>query len=267
MKPILFDAPMVKAILTGKKTQTRRPIPWDTVNWYHLDELDGDLTKKVEFEWGSYRPAIEIANYRPGDILYVRETWAQMLCAGCKCDISPNPSDVVCLIDRNGTTIDCDDGMYIYKATDCLPYGYRWRPSIHMPREAARVFLRVTDVRIERLQKISEEDAIAEGVAKLYDDLSAEDYEEWAMRALAYSGAPYEPKDENGYKNYLWHGYFGRHGMGNKQSDAWAHQYSDYDTAVGGFSSLWELIYAKRDRGWNANPWVWVYTFERVDGA
>ncbi len=112
-----------------------------------------------------------------------------------------------------------------------------------MPRWASRITLEITDVRVERLQKITEEDAKAEGI------------EREVVRG-----------QDLGWKNYLWHGHFGSYGMGNKQTDNWPHQFSTYkDSAVGCFSSLWELINAKRGYGWNVNPWVWVISFRRIN--
>lgn len=140
MKPILFNTGMVRAILEGRKTVTRRvvkPQPMEqeenpqkitSGNWYFdiPDRHFGGIGASV----GPYRPP-----YRPGDILYVRETWARSMA-----------------------------GTYLYKATDTPLILDGWCPSIHMPREAARIFLRVTEVRVERLQDITEEQARAEGV-------------------------------------------------------------------------------------------------------
>lgn len=134
MKPILFNTDMVRAILDGRKTVTRRPMkPQPCPEEYgpHVD-CDGFfnffLGKTTVV--GPYKPP-----YQPGDILYVRETWAVN-------NITPH------------------DPEYIYKSDyDCTikPYSnWKWRPSIHMPKDAARIFLRVTDVRVERLQDITE---------------------------------------------------------------------------------------------------------------
>jgi len=133
MKPIIFSTEMVRAMLDGRKTQTRRVIKPQPESM-----KDGKLPK---------------CPYQPGDILWVRETWyyeehMHELTAG-------DP--------------DLPSGRYkhryICKASDPdYPVGNKgWRPSIHMPREAARIFLRVIDVRVERLQEITEEDARAEG--------------------------------------------------------------------------------------------------------
>ena len=137
MKSIRFPPPTadeeIRAILADRKTATRR-----VVKPQHLRVLSSpyhrqhpEVPDKVLLEKLCEPP------YRPGDILYVRETWAKV-----------------------------GDNAYGYKADDVwiVP---RWRPSIHMPREAARIFLRVTDVRVERLQDITEEQARAEGAQPL----------------------------------------------------------------------------------------------------
>jgi len=164
MKPIIFSTPMVQAILDGRKTQTRRvikpqPVKDDTFEgpyWYEptVVNKDGELgpgksvfgISSTDGEWGIKSP------YQPGDILWVRETWATV-----------------------------SSGIIEYKATYRDPYTgsteidhigkkITWRPSIHMPREAARIFLRVTNVKAERLQDITDEDAIAEGMSQILVD-------------------------------------------------------------------------------------------------
>ena len=155
IKPILFNTEMVRAILDGRKTCTRRlvkPQP-DEKHTFPLGFVT-DSTEKKEvgcfgFAANEYGVSIQYVKppYQPGDILYVRETW-------CKYD-----DDHI-----------IDGRKYAYKA-DASPiseearkkFGYRWHPSIHMPKEAARIWLKVTDVRVERLQKITEVQAQAEG--------------------------------------------------------------------------------------------------------
>ena len=142
MKPILFNTDMVRAILKARKTVTRRVIKdKDIVN--ALDcESDGTPIAFIDHETGDSHPPAFPCQYQPGDILYVRETWARSMA-----------------------------GTYLYKATDTPIILDRWRPSIHMPKEAARLFLRVTDVRAERLQTITPEQIDAEG------------FKEWAYSA------------------------------------------------------------------------------------
>lgn len=147
MKSMLFNADMVRAILGGKKTVTRRlvkPQPPKDFPYCHLE--DDDLfywtTRDGDDDMMDWYPSYERGikpPYHPGDILYVRETWG------------------------------FDKHIWLYKADfsaedlDKLKGLLRWFPSIHMPRKAARIFLRVTNVRVERLQSISRDDTVAEG--------------------------------------------------------------------------------------------------------
>lgn len=179
-RPILFSTPMVRAILEGHKTQTRREIK-HFGNLYHIDKLlcdwycSGDpYIQDGQWFWELQTDVDDSKHFplkcpygQPGDILWVRETWAHnpwSYLGGCKYVYrSDYESFPKCEI---GTT---------YPAID------KWRPSIFMPKEACRLFLEVTDVRAERLQDISEKDAIAEGIEKnkneVYKDyLSGEFY-------------------------------------------------------------------------------------------
>lgn len=157
MKPILFNTEMVRAFLANRKQVTRRVVKdadpgWDFVGLEKRPcelrvNTDGEEYPK-ELDWpcavfsagsGYCDYPMRKVPYRPGDILYVRETWAAW-----------------------SRTYGAVPVLY-YKADGDAPDGIKWRPSIHMPREAARIFLRVTDVRVERLQDITEEQARAEG--------------------------------------------------------------------------------------------------------
>ena len=136
IKPILFNTEMVRAILDGRKTCTRRLVrflPGENPQW------TGYIRDGLMLYNGRNEPCITKAPYQPGDILYVRETW---------CD------------DRQFTH-DSTPGRYFYKASESG--NFKWKPSIHMPKEAARIWLKVTDVRIERLQDVTEDGAKAEG--------------------------------------------------------------------------------------------------------
>lgn len=203
-KPILFSTPMIKAILDGRKKCTRRvvkPQPPQFVDYFEK-RGDGFKAYMVPGEPCDY-PLVK-PKYQPGDILWVRETWATV-----------------------------SSGIIEYKATYIEPYTgsteidhigkkITWRPSIHMPREAARIFLRVTNVRVERLQEITAEDVIREGIK--YSD----------------SGP------------YHWH-------VLDTKLNAWIN-FHFHDEA---FKHLWDSLNAKRGYGWDTNPWVWVYEFER----
>ena len=142
MKPIIFSTPMVQAILAGRKTQTRR-----IVKPQPSSGIRKSVFVKSGLEDGHGR---EIKpRYQPSDILWVRET--------C-CEVPYEYNHVP--IKGGYITIP----KYAYKADSERDYTGIWKPSIHMPREAARIFLRVTSVRVERLQEITAEDVIREGI-------------------------------------------------------------------------------------------------------
>lgn len=146
-KPILFSTEMVRAILDGRKTQTSRVITLD------LGLADADKNDKnylmIPDKDGDYYPAIHFCRYQVGDILWVRETF---------CEVPYEYNHIP--IKGGHITIP----KFAYRADSKIDYTGIWKPSIHMPREAARIFLRVTDVRVERLQDIMAEDVIAEGI-------------------------------------------------------------------------------------------------------
>lgn len=149
-KPILFNTEMVRAILNGNKTCTRRVIkPQPDEKHTYLLGFATDSTEKKNvgcfgFGINEYGGSVQYVKppygYAPGDILYVRETW---------CD------------DRQFTH-DSTPGQYFYKASETEKF--KWKPSIHMPKEAARIWLKVTDVKVERLQNMTEGDCIKEGI-------------------------------------------------------------------------------------------------------
>lgn len=182
-RPILFSGAMVRAILEGRKTVTRRAIKHQpdvpvtdaiprrdyphgpaTVDWYWRPQ-HGHLNGVPSHGWDFKCPYGE-----PGDRLWVRETWA---CVG-----------------------NTDPGYLVYRATypACLPpgleqvpadireAGYRWRPSIHMPRANSRILLEITAVRVERLQDITRSDIRAEGLVcppELRSDDVSPNYRDW----------------------------------------------------------------------------------------
>lgn len=134
-KPILFNTEMVRAILGGRKTCTRRLIK------HNVDAMLNSPYHKEhpEVEDKQIISKLCLPPYQPGDVLYVRETWSEWT------------------------------GGYVYKAWNSpfpQPGAYleeKWHPSIHMPKDAARIWLKVTEVRVERLQEITEDGAILEG--------------------------------------------------------------------------------------------------------
>ncbi|TAY66513.1 hypothetical protein ELG88_09540 [Rhizobium leguminosarum] len=169
-RPILFSAPMVRALLAGRKTQTRRTLGQFDV--FRLSDGSEAPVSCLQIE-GQPLPRVTIGRVvierklkaAVGDRLWVRETW-QGLSFG---DYQPTKSSQ-CEV-RYAATDPCAD-------LDVEARGYPWRPSIFMPRWASRLTLTVTDVRVERLQDISEEDAIAEGAALVYPNAMGGPYVE-----------------------------------------------------------------------------------------
>lgn len=245
IKPILFNTEMVRAILEGKKTCTRRlvnPQPksklcytfagsdsdtWGYPNrtaheiWGEEFKLPNDITEEeLSKRWNP--------PYHTDDILYVRETFAWCPCWDCGFDTIPNGC-------RNPVIYDSkkrEHGCYMYRAS-CKDNEYpcvdTWHPSIHMPKKAARIWLKVTDVRVERLQEITEKQAYMEGT---------------------------DPWDEVCYENNGWHPTFSDPDSGGDPN------------MVDGFHKLWNSTIKKSDLdryGWDANPWVWVIKFERCE--
>lgn len=155
MKPILFNAQMVRAILDGRKTQTRRIVKFP-------EGMTGRLPPGGANDYLYYPGGIKRPMYHKGDMLWVRETWTSENGAFYyRADFASDFLDP-CETLSGGYPGDC---AYHPGCEGCArgPQRIRWRPSIHMPKEAARLFLRVTDVRVERLQDITIDGAIAEG--------------------------------------------------------------------------------------------------------
>lgn len=210
-KPILFSTPMVQAILEGRKTQTRRimqPQPEDS--W--MQDCKKQSPNLALYDKRTGLPHYWISDGKDGEIipkatlntvLWVRETWQFS---------------------------DDLEEPYLYRQQyeeEHLPEFWKsikWKPSIFMPKEACRLFLEVTNVRVERLQNISEADAIAEGVLETWEDLTTQ-------TCL--------------YMDYV---------KGDFQYDM---------TARDSFKTLWMSI--NGPESWDANPWVWVYEFKRVE--
>lgn len=194
---MIFNGEMVRAILDGRKTQTRRIIKKCTVG---RDEISPFI--RVGKFTGCYPDDVpelirECCPFGvPGDRIWVRETFSTV----------PDHDEPA------GCT------ALLYAADGNGPYG-KWKPSIHMPRWASRILLEVTDVRVERLNSISEGDACAEGVE--FDCMHCD-------------------------------GPFG--GCDCTQPDS----------AEEAFATLWKSIYGKES--WQANPWVWVIKFKRIEG-
>ncbi len=219
-RPILFSTPMVKAEQDGRKTHTRRVVRFPS-------ELIGELCP--------YGVA--------GDRLWVRETWATMICYN-----STPPRDL-----PHNLPIWYKD-TYLDEPTGCGDDMGKWRSPIFLPRWASRITLEITNVRVERVKDISEGDAKKEGVEPLYQEP-----DEITNQALRSVGAeevtqPYII----GWTNYQF-----------KEDRRFRHipkmSYPEwYSNPRDSFRSLWDSINDKRGYGWNANPWVWVIEFKKV---
>ncbi len=215
-RPILFSGPMVRALLNGTKTQTRRAVT-------RKPALDAIAVFGPTF---LLMPGnVDLCPYgQPGDRLWVRETFA-----------------------RVGSG---DPGVLVYKADypACVPpgvdsvpptieeAGYRWKPSIHMPRSACRLVLEVTRVRVQRLQGlqgISEDDARAEGVTQQQPPDKRDGMQHWGVEGVPST----DPMRRT------------------------------FPTAKMAYQNLWDGLNAKRGYGWDANPWVWAITFRRLKDA
>lgn len=227
---MIFNAEMVRALLSGRKTQTRREVKLNldiaclatTYDWatslaanHYQGLTEEQIQQKAESLRGVIHPvildngqmvSIICPHGKPGGRIWVRETWAE---AGASAP---------------------DLKLYRANYPEHVPSIYenvppakeiRWTPSIHMPRWASRILLEITDVRVERLNAISEEDARAEGIID---------------GGCLNCGEP-EPC-----------------GCANPDPDA-----------TDAFAYLWQSIYGQES--WNANPWVWVISFERIDGG
>lgn len=158
--PILFNTEMVRAILDGRKTVTRRLIKLPKYIKLQDDGLYTLFAEGTCYENQHMEELVDYlkAPYQSGDILYIRETWQYLY-----------------ELDGNEQIIE-GTGKYYYAATDTLPFDtyvdsmgvshdrVPWKPSIHMPKEAARIWLKVKDVRVERLQEISGGDLLKEGI-------------------------------------------------------------------------------------------------------
>lgn len=240
MKPILFNTEMVKAILEGRKTVTRRIIKKVENDWNFLEITNNAAITKVnaageeypfdvnglwatfECDYDPHYPMVK-SPYEIGDTIYVRETWQIQSAHRFECDVkiaykAGGELNKIQFCNR----IDYEDFVYNKHIGDG-----RWYPSIHMPKEAARIFLRVTDVRVERLHKITPEQAVCEGVGELF------------IEACAY---------DDKYNNIPWNQYDG--------------------LSIHQFARLWDSTIKPSDvckYGWDENPYVWVIEFERCD--
>lgn len=202
-KPILFSAPMVRAILEGRKTMTRRVVKKQCDHTgIGRDESGVFVHRHCEHDTGITRCLYG----QPGDRLWVRETFTANEFMECRYK-ADGKQFLIC----NG------------RKTETEYFEKKWKPSIFMPRWASRITLEITAVRVERLQDISEEDAKNEGAN--------------AIAFMELKQMPPSLIDKTGelYKN--------------------SYRY--------GFYNVWSSI--NGEDSWNANPWVWVIEFKRIE--
>ncbi|EPG4846611.1 TPA: hypothetical protein ACI6QB_002724 [Klebsiella quasipneumoniae] len=242
---MIFNSEMVRAILDGRKTQTRRIMKVQPESNQLGLLLITDSTKRSDIGKYHWAESNATGNHvrsklfsspfgAVGERIWVRETWATLGNEdGCYVDWEDN----LCKGDERSAAriyrASCEqrpgdyglwsipDDAYWKPHTKEHKFEGAWRPSIHMPRWASRILLEITDVRVERLNAISEEDARAEGIID---------------GGCLNCGEP-EPC-----------------GCANPEPDA-----------TDAFAYLWQSIYGQDN--WNANPWVWVIEFKRVEGG
>ncbi|WP_438439236.1 hypothetical protein [Klebsiella quasipneumoniae] len=205
---MIFNSEMVLAILDGRKTQTRRPVKFPVHDKTLGCELSGNELAG-ELSAGNY---LNSAFGKPGDRIWVRETF---------CPVDDTQYGGEKWVDYRATPRYEASHPADWDSAPNDAEALKWRPSIHMPRWASRILLEITDVLVERLNAISEEDARAEGIID---------------GGCLNCGEP-EPC-----------------GCANPEPDA-----------TDAFAYLWQSIYGQEN--WNANPWVWVISFKRVEGG
>lgn len=244
-RPILFSGPMVRAILDGRKTQTRRvvkPQP-DDHPWQLMEEYKLIKTVPIECQDGmaciSFHHTIPQNEHydeaarsfcpygAPGGRLWVRETWMTY----------PKPITSKLLRDGADTWPMVDDEPVAYAADQdgqLLNLGWIKKPSIHMPRRFSRINLEVINVWVERVKDISPHNALAEGIRQISKDACVT----WK----------YGVSDNDGYPGQDNHGW----------------PWMDWCLSpVEAFQKLWDSINGKK-YPWSSNPWVWVIEFKRI---
>ena len=237
MKGKIFNAQEVQSILNGSKVQFReviKPQPNSNINPVKLDYLCRT------WQWATKESRRECP-YRVGKKIFCKEVFStdwvnydDTFGESCVGDISYN------------ATWEKDNVGGFFDEP-------KWRPAQHMKQEHSRIILEITDVKVERLQDISEEGAIKEGVNKLF----TEEEMKHVLRV-------HQIEKNDTYKNYLWHGHIGRT-ITKKQSDEWEYQCSAYEKAKDSFFSLWNATHKKPEEKFEANPFVWVVDFKIIN--
>ena len=233
-RPIHFNSPMVRGVLSGQKTVTRRVMKNQPCRPPKLVENGGAnfWANPLYIQGASMGSQMHVCPYgQPGDRLWVRETWADVNLQGAPGLAYRADGDVHDLMEDK-SFLD-DRGAFNYDDARTKPYQFscwsedliagtegQWRPSIHMPRWASRILLEITDVWVERLQDISDKEIEAEGIDL---DALADGQDRYDM-CHAGSGADGRPTLRTAWRN------------------------------------LWEST----GGDWDANPWVWVVEFKRV---
>ncbi|SUB07778.1 hypothetical protein [Pantoea agglomerans] len=219
-RPILFNADMVRAVLDGRKMQTRRVMKVQP----HAGVRNSPFVKSgIEDGHGKELvcPFGEV-----GDRLWVRETFR----------VHSRATDVATLVYKASEQQSWTQQTHRVPIEKCNKPAVvdKWTPSIHMPRWASRITLEITGVRVERLNSISEADAKAEGLAEITKDGS-----------LFKFGIP----DRDGYPG----------------TDDKGWPWTEWErNPVDAYCKLWQSLYG--EESWQANPWVWVVEFKRVEG-
>lgn len=234
MKPILFNTEMVRAIQDGRKTVTRRILKNAPKKVYAGRCVLGAGLFDETTHMRVMEPPIKI-----GDILYVRETWQKHHIHKPLRAVPADFKEIQYSYRADGEIANSDGSPFI------------WRPSIHMPKEAARIFLRVKDVRVERLQDITVAQVAAEGID---DMVPCND----AVELCNYCPLPDELKGVHNYGGTV----HMCEGSNCKEAlDYWEEEF------IGLFAGLWESTIKDKEiskYGWDANPWVCVIEFVKI---
>ena len=239
---ILFNGEMIRAEQAGRKTQTRRVVKPRYIDDYESDGEPGDICLYMgEFaklrDRGNALGEMSAIPYTPpygqvGDRLWVREAFRPKgMWSG-----STSGTEIEY---RAGGDTKIIDGEILYSVEEVS--SRRWTPSIHMPRWASRTILELTAVRVERLQDITAEDCVAEGIPPpvVPDGMFPEDLDYWTAE-----------KRDRWFQDQARADYIAACGRSEDLIEA--------------FAALWSSINAKRGYSWESNPYVWVYVFKRI---